>query len=464
MAVAGGSFDVSTESTAPLERPNKGDVINRLIRQFGLKRYLEYNKFDGASYYDDIVCEHKERAFLPERAYLDGSNLKRLLDAAKDAALEAILPLDQLHERYRDARFDIIFFDPVHMRPEVDQALQALPRLLNPGGFLVVHDCNPGHFSQTTPERKPHSWVGETYKAFTVLRAHNRAHAITVDEDFGVGIVRNVDLDLDYPTDFDIDYFAFAEQRQEYIGLMGYDEFLARTADGDPARLFVQEPAQAPVQLLARTPDEPAARSQSPDNPAIARPTVTGRRAQAQLFWRGAGAQFTERDSCEWPISFDGKGQHLRFLITDVEQPVEQLRFDFADRVGAARLDSLVLKDSQAQEQWRWDGRPGSFKDVANLTLVETPPPARQLFLLAGSADPHVDPAPPAEVLGRLRAGWAVEVELTPLPDFMHGLLAELAASRAALGALEQREAALRARLEALEQRIGNAQVQHDAA
>ncbi|MET0384281.1 MAG: class I SAM-dependent methyltransferase [Burkholderiaceae bacterium] len=441
------------ETTARPAPPNKGDIINRLIRQFGLKRYLEYNKFDGATYYDDIVCEHKEVAYLPERSLLDADNLQRLLEAAKDAALDAILPLDKLLERHRGNRFDIIFFDPVHVRPEVDQALQVLPRLLNPGGFLVVHDCNPGHFSQTTLQRKPQSWVGETYKAFTVLRAHNRERAITVDEDFGVGLVWNVDLDLDYSTDFDVDYFAFAERRQEYIGLLGYDEFLDRTADGDAARLFAQAPARETVQLLALAPDGPVARSQSPGAPPAA---VVSRRAQGQLFWRGAGAAFAERSSCEWPISFDGKRQHLRFLITDLDAPVAQLRLDFADSLGAAWLDSLVLKDSQAQEQWRWDGRPGSFKDVANLVLLETPAPARQLFLLATSADPHFDPAPPAEVLERLRSGWAFEVELVPLPDFMLGLLSELAAGRAAAGALQRREAALLARLEALERRVGD--------
>jgi SAM-dependent methyltransferase len=440
---------VSDEPTVPAAPPNKSDVINRLIRQFGLKRYLEYNKFDGSTYYDAIVCEHKERAYIPERAALDGGNLKRLLEAAKHAEVDAILSLDQLMARCGDARFDIIFFDPVHVRPEVDHALQTLPRLLNPGGFLVVHDCNPGHFSQTTVQRKPAAWVGETYKAFSVFRAHNRAQAITVDEDFGVGIVRNVDLDLDYVTDFDIDYFAFAEQRQEYVGLVGYADFLDRTSGGDAARLFAQAPAQAPVQLLARTPGDPAARSHSPVNPAATGPASAARRGQAQLFWRGSGSAFTERNSCEWPITFDGRSQRLRFLIMDIDQPVIRLRFDFADSLAAARLDAIVLKDSQASEQWRWDGRATSFKDAANLALIETPAPARQLFLLASSADPSLDPAPPAEVLARLRAGWAIEVELTPLPDYLQGPLAELVSGRAA-------QAALQARVEALEKRVGD--------
>lgn len=438
-------------TTAP---PTKGDIINRLIRQHGLKRYLEYNKFDGATYYNDIVCEHKEIAYLPERSYLDAGNLRRLLDVAKDAALDSILPLDRLLEKYRDSRFDIIFFDPVHERPDVDHALQVLPCLLNPGGFLVVHDCNPGLFSQTTLQRKPDSWVGETYKAFTVFRAHNRERTITVAEDFGVGLIWNVDLDLDYDIDFDIDYFVFADHRRDYIGLISYDEFLARTANGDAVKLFEQAPPEVAVQLLPLTPGTPTKRSQTPQDPTAGRVPSTARRASSQLFWRRVGAQYVERTSCEWPISFDGKRQHLQFLLSDLELPLERLRFDFADSLGIARLDSMVLKNSQAEAQWRWNGRHELFENVVNMVFLETAAPSPEVFMMSRTSDPHFELILPADVLTRMRSGWAMEVEMTPLPDFVNSVFSELAACRSALQSQAQREAAMQARLAALEARL----------
>lgn len=431
--------DVPSEVDAR-PRPTKGDVINRLIRQYGLKRYLEYNKFDGATYYEQISCEHKEIAYLPERSYLDAGNLRRLLDVAQHARTEDILPLDQLFERYRDQRFDIIFFDPVHQRPDVDHALQLLPRLLKPGGFLVVHDCNPGLYSQTTLQRKPDSWVGETYKAFAVFRAHNRARTITIDEDFGVGLIWNVELDLDYTIDFDVDYFRFADHREEYIGLIAYEEFLARTAEGGAARLFEQPPPVVAMHLLPKLIADEGDGPPPPWDPAAPQPYNGARWANSQLFWRSGGGDFSERKSAERPLCFDGRTQLLYFVLADLSGTLEGLRFDFADSRGLVRLDGIRLKNAQGVLKWRWDGSRGPLQDAGNLMFIEVPAPASGLFMLATSADPRVMLVLPAEVSAAVRPGWLLEVELTPLPDYLQGVFAELASLRQLSARIDQLE------------------------
>ncbi|HSW07428.1 class I SAM-dependent methyltransferase [Aquabacterium sp.] len=449
--------DTDVAATEVPHRPTKGDIINRLIRQHRLERYLEYNKFDGATYYGEIVCAHKERAYQPERSYLDAGNLRRLLDVAKDAEIDAILPLDRLLERYQGERFDLIFFDPVHVRPDVDQALQLLPRLLRPGGFLVVHDCNPGLFSQTTLQRKPDAWVGETYKAFAVFRAHNRERAITVDEDFGVGLVWNIDLNLDYAIDHDIDYFHFAERREDYIGLIGYDEFLARTAEGDAARLFAQPPPTSAVHLLPRRPGGDSGATVTLPGPAALSPQAASgaRWASSQLFWRGAGADFAERESCELPICFDGRRQLLSFVLSDLGSGgVAGLRFDFADCCGLARLDSMHLTDSQHRTLWTWDGRHDVLQATRNLRFVSDAASPGELLMLATSSDPSFELALPSDTWAAVRAGARWVVQLTPLPDFMHAVVV----------AMDARHAALQARLDAVTSRVDALQAELAAA
>ena len=118
----------------------------------------------------------------------------------------------------------------MHVRPEVDRCLQLLPQLLNPGGFLVVHDCNPEDVELTSKVRRPDKWLGETYKAFALFHAANLTRSITVHEDYGVGIILNERLELDYNIQADIEYNSVAADRILHLGLIEWPMFLDRLA------------------------------------------------------------------------------------------------------------------------------------------------------------------------------------------------------------------------------------------
>lgn len=408
-------------------RPTKGDIINRLIQQFGLRSYLEYNKFDGASYYDGIVCPQKELAYLPEHSYLDADNLPRLLNAARDVPLDMLLPLPQLLERYEGKKFDLVFIDPVHVRPDVDMALRTLPRLLNPDGILAVHDCNPEHVTLTSLARRPGSWVGETYKAFTLFRAHNRDQTTTVSEDFGVGLIWNINLNLDYPLDADIDYFQFAANREEYIGLIDYPTFLARTQNRIVSQLFRQPPRQAEV-IFTFKPVAPGGQpAPQPSGDTAEAGTGTGRPALGQLFWRTAQEDFSERNSQETSLSFNGAPQRMAFVFPASARQVSALRFDFADRVGTVRLEALHLKDGTRDIVWRWAGSCGALGESRNTVFHDIPGAAGAPFMRSTNADPHVFLDVPKDILSRIEPGWMMEVQMVPQIPIVHGLLAELA-------------------------------------
>lgn len=221
----------------------KSTIINQLVDRFGLRSYLEYNKFTGQLAIGEVHCADKRIVYFPEPGYDDPLAQQRVNAAAAAYAGGQFLALGGLMAEMAGRRFDLVFLDPVHVRPAVDRCLQALPALLAPGGFLLVHDCNPDDERLTTVVRKEGQWLGETYKAFALFHRHNRARSLTVAEDFGVGIICNDGLRLDYDTGEDIAYAAVAANRARHLGLTGYAEFGARLAAGDRLALFGATPA-----------------------------------------------------------------------------------------------------------------------------------------------------------------------------------------------------------------------------
>ncbi|RSZ60469.1 hypothetical protein HF313_19725 [Massilia atriviolacea] len=388
-------------------RIGKADVINRLVRQFGYKRYLEYNKLDGGKCFADVVCESKTLAFIPEHAYLDADATERLLGTTATFGTRDILTLPQLLERHAGERFDLILYDPVHVRPEVDQVARALPALLNPGGILIVHDCNPEKEEITTVKRCPGAWVGETYKAFALLRHHNPGKALTVGEDFGCGLVWNKDLVLDYPLDADLSYQQFDAQRASYTGLIGYHQFLQKTASGNIADLFAAPPAPAPLRFQRKPAPPP--------------------RMESQLFWCGPEQDFSEEQSLILPIALDGNPQALLFTFPPAAGPIGRLRFDPADGVVALRLASLELISAKGALMWRWDADGHAGQDWRGVRFCEV---GGDTLLLTTGSDPQFHPALPASVRARLGAGCSLSVVMAPQPPLAGTLLAALEAAR----------------------------------
>jgi hypothetical protein len=219
----------------------KTDIVNQLIQGFGLSSYLEYNKPRCELAIDEVVCASKQVVYIPElalEAYTDERLRAECLRVADVYSDEVMLEPQQLLDHFGERKFDLIFFDPAHVRPLVDSTLKMLPRLLSRDGMLVVHDCNPSDAKMVGPDARSGAWCGETYKAFANFHLHNPDRSLTVDEDFGVAVILNRDLNLDYSDEFDVDYEDFSRDRVKFNGLMAYEDFQARLAGGDPIRLF----------------------------------------------------------------------------------------------------------------------------------------------------------------------------------------------------------------------------------
>ncbi|NDY92244.1 tetratricopeptide repeat protein [Ideonella livida] len=193
--------EAARQQLAKLEAPRKVDVLNQLIQRRGLRHYLEYNKPRCELALHEVACAQRTLICLPEQERVEpGAEAVRLRAAHFAASEEAPPHLSVTELASHPGRYDLIFFDPLHVRPEVDQGLKALCRLLTPGGFLVVHDCCP-HDPQLVGPFREGAWCGDTYQAFAQFHRHNPRTSVVVDIDYGVGVIVNRDLCLDYPVE-----------------------------------------------------------------------------------------------------------------------------------------------------------------------------------------------------------------------------------------------------------------------
>lgn len=152
------------------------DILNALVEANDYKSYLEIGVESSPANFDKITATDKVG-----------------VDPTPDAA--AILPMtsDEYFEKYPRARFDLIFIDGLHHAEQVGRDIHNSLKALNPGGTIVVHDCNPTTEElQKVPNPNPGGlWTGDVWKAFATVR-HTNPHLRTfvVDTDYGCGIIQ----------------------------------------------------------------------------------------------------------------------------------------------------------------------------------------------------------------------------------------------------------------------------------
>jgi hypothetical protein len=87
------------------------------------------------------------------------------------------------------SNYDVVFVDSFHTYQASRADLETAWEHLRPGGFMVVHDCNPPSALIASGFRQSDEWCGLTFAAFLdfVLAAH--LLYLTLDTDYGVGVV-----------------------------------------------------------------------------------------------------------------------------------------------------------------------------------------------------------------------------------------------------------------------------------
>lgn len=98
-----------------------------------------------------------------------------------------------LNARRAGLRADIVFIDPWHTYADSCAALLLALDLVNAGGHVVVHDCDPPDptLAEADPKSIPDAWSGETWRAFVdvTARLDEGWPWWTIDADYGIGMI-----------------------------------------------------------------------------------------------------------------------------------------------------------------------------------------------------------------------------------------------------------------------------------
>lgn len=81
--------------------------------------------------------------------------------------------------------FDIVFIDAFHHHTQVMKDFQNSLKVLNSGGIILFHDCNPHNQRYELQDA-----CGTAWRAMVHIRANPNFDAIVGNYDYGVGLVR----------------------------------------------------------------------------------------------------------------------------------------------------------------------------------------------------------------------------------------------------------------------------------
>ena len=130
------------------------DLINFLIRSFQYQRYLEIGVRNPRHNFNRIDIKEKDG--------VDPAGKCRYT-LTSDLFFETVAP--------KIPPYDIILIDGLHLAEQVLRDVTNSLAHLNPGGTIVLHDCNPPSAAHQVEQYDGKSdWNGTVWKAFVLFR------------------------------------------------------------------------------------------------------------------------------------------------------------------------------------------------------------------------------------------------------------------------------------------------------
>ena len=177
------------------------DIIQHLIDYHGYESYLEIG-LGIMNTWNRVKCERKR---------CTDPNIKGQFGATEDWCI-----FDQESDTYfaridNKARYDLIFIDGLHIADQVERDIQNSLRHLSPGGTIVLHDCNPPTLAHAGEEpeiwkgegdNRHFVWCGTVWKAVSKLTLWESLDFVTIDTDWGVGILQG-----EHPLRFSLSFY-----------------------------------------------------------------------------------------------------------------------------------------------------------------------------------------------------------------------------------------------------------------
>ena len=203
----------------------KMEIVNCLSAFYGKSRFLEISTATTGCMFADV-----DLAFLSTAHRLAYNLPSGFQDGAPIEFRSSTLNIDGCVAELerRGARYDIILVDPYHDYERSYRDIELAFRLLSAGGIMVIHDClPPSGGNLISPTYVPGDWCGVTFIAYIDFLMKENADFVTIDCDYGCGIVRHQ-----------------TERKPDPLSSLR-DAWSAARGDGERALRFVSEHKEA---------------------------------------------------------------------------------------------------------------------------------------------------------------------------------------------------------------------------
>ena len=150
------------------------EIINKFIKKYKFSSYLEIGTRNKDHNFNKVRCREK-----------------LCIDPDKDAEADLVLTSDEFF-KINNKKFDFIFIDGLHEAHQVYKDIQNSIKVLNEGGVIMCHDCNPISLISSTDFEEYNGsirWNGDCWKAFAKYRYNSEYLCYVLDEDEGCGII-----------------------------------------------------------------------------------------------------------------------------------------------------------------------------------------------------------------------------------------------------------------------------------
>lgn len=192
-------------------------VINKIIKDKGFKKYLEIGVYTGQSI-REIDAELKHGVDPGFEGHVAAEVTHRMTSDEFFATLS------------KDFKYDIIFIDGLHHSEQVDLDIKNSLEHLVDGGVIVLHDCSPEEELYSLVPRVSGIWNGDVYRSVLRFRKEGLHTCFTVDTDSGCGVIVKdyKQTQVENPEMYDAaqkDWKLFNENREDLLKLVKVYDF-----------------------------------------------------------------------------------------------------------------------------------------------------------------------------------------------------------------------------------------------
>lgn len=191
----------------------KHGLMNYLIARYGLVSYLEIGVGVPKWCFDAIKAKEKEGVDPKPKGSAKGA--KGIYEMTSDEFF-----------KQNTKKYDLVFIDGWHENEQVYRDIENALAVMNKGGFVIVHDCNPLTERHTRIEGKKIRGTGTVYQGFVRAKHTMPYYFFCVDTDYGCGIITDRPLvEKSKPLTKKITWGYFDENRKELLHLIDLNEF-----------------------------------------------------------------------------------------------------------------------------------------------------------------------------------------------------------------------------------------------